>query len=77
MSVGFTLAQDSVTQEFNETITLILSPNFGSFDFIGPNDELCDQLNVTIIDMDGKLVSQTSSFKPQYNFFYDAIFYYC
>ena len=57
VSVGFTLAQDSVTQEFNETITLILSPNFGSFDFIGPNDELCDQLNVTIIDMDGKLVS--------------------
>ena len=55
-SVEFSLAQDFVAQELNETFTMRLTPFFGTFEFSGSDDidKLYDELNVTIIDMDSK-----------------------
>ena len=51
--VTFTLRLDSVAQERNETFSLKLVYNTSLF---GPEDEMCDELNVTIIDGECRFV---------------------
>lgn len=49
--IEFTLTMDSVAQEVDEFFTLKLSFDRSGF---GPNDEICDEMNVTIMDSDSK-----------------------
>lgn len=52
--VTFILMMDAVAQEINETFTLKLVYETSLF---GPNDEVRDELNVTIIDADSKILA--------------------